>query len=174
MTTSSKIVSALSNVIGSPNLGTPVIPIPSTVSTSEAMLPAGMPQRLATMGEAVTKISTMLQGLDEAATATSNATSAAENHLAQVRLGVAAGLFSSLRFKHAASAAHSLRVAIECSAWAAAMKLSDSERDRIEVAALLHDVGKIGVPDGVLLKPGKLNREEVVICLLYTSDAADE
>ncbi len=76
---------------------------------------------------------------------------------------MAAGLFSALRFKHAASAAHSLRVAIECSAWAAAMKLSDVERDRIEVAALLHDIGKIGVPDGVLLKPGKLNREEIVI-----------
>src|SRR5205814_1889945 len=84
-----------------------------------------------------------------------------ENHLAQVRLGMASSLFTSLRCKHAATAAHSLRVAVGCSAWAEVMNLTSVERDRIEVAALLHDVGKIGVPDTVLLKPGALSLDEV-------------
>src|SRR5215203_2648516 len=83
-----------------------------------------------------------------------------ENHLAQVRLGIATSLFLALKAKHGPSAAHSLRVAISCSSWATMLGLDDSQRDEVEVAALLHDVGKIGVPDYVLMKPGKLTAEE--------------
>src|SRR5262245_10762874 len=57
-----------------------------------------------------------------------------ENDLAEVRLGTASGLFMSLRAKHAATAAHSVRVAMGCSAWGAALELSQAERDIIEVA----------------------------------------
>jgi diguanylate cyclase (GGDEF)-like protein/PAS domain S-box-containing protein len=47
-----------------------------------------------------------------------------------------------------------------CSSWAAVLQLDEETRDLLEVAALLHDVGKIGVPDKVLLKPGRLLPEE--------------
>lgn len=40
------------------------------------------------------------------------------------------------------------------------MSLSEQERRTIAVAALLHDVGKIGVPDAILRKPGQLTAEE--------------
>ena len=83
-----------------------------------------------------------------------------ENQLAQVRLGIATSLFLALKAKHGPSAAHSLRVAISCSSWAMLLGLDDGQRDEVEVAALLHDVGKIGVPDYVLMKPGKLTAEE--------------
>ncbi len=83
-----------------------------------------------------------------------------ENRLAQVRLGMANSLFTALRCRDAATAAHSLRVALGCSAWGMALKLPAPQLDAIEVAALLHDIGKIGVPDGVLLKPGALLPEE--------------
>jgi diguanylate cyclase (GGDEF)-like protein/PAS domain S-box-containing protein len=83
-----------------------------------------------------------------------------ENRLAQVRLGIATSLFLALKAKHAPSAAHSLRVAISCSSWSMLLGLDDGTRDEVEVAALLHDVGKIGVPDYVLMKPGKLTAEE--------------
>ena len=85
------------------------------------------------------------------------------NQLLQVRLGVAHSLFMALRYKHAETAAHSLRVTLWCSAMAEQMGLPAEERDVLEVAALLHDIGKIGVPDGILRKPGPLSRDEVVV-----------
>ncbi len=86
-----------------------------------------------------------------------------ENHLAVVRLGMATSLFYALRAKHAPTASHSLRVALACSAWAERLGLDSLERDRVEVAALLHDVGKIGVPDRILRKPGKLTVDEQLV-----------
>ncbi len=86
-----------------------------------------------------------------------------QNQLVQVRLGMASGMFTALRAKHAPTASHCLRVALGCSSWATAMHLKDLERDEFEVAALLHDIGKIGVPDQLLLKPTKLSPEEVAI-----------
>lgn len=86
-----------------------------------------------------------------------------ENKLVQVRLGVASSLFAALRARHAPTAHHSLRVALSCSAWAAMLGLDDDERDGLEVAALLHDIGKVGIPDNVLLKPARLTAEEFLI-----------
>jgi diguanylate cyclase (GGDEF)-like protein/PAS domain S-box-containing protein len=83
-----------------------------------------------------------------------------ENDLAVVRLGVATSLFYALRTKHPPTATHSVRVAIACSAWCERLGVSDETRDRIEVAALLHDIGKIGIPDEILKKPGRLTTEE--------------
>ena len=83
-----------------------------------------------------------------------------ENQLAMVRLGMATSLFYALRTKHAPTAAHSLRVAISCSAWSERLGLNEQLRDQVEVAALLHDIGKIGIPDRILRKPSKLSIEE--------------
>jgi response regulator RpfG family c-di-GMP phosphodiesterase len=84
-----------------------------------------------------------------------------ENRLIEVRLGIASSLLAALRQKHSPAARHSLRVALGCSSWAFAIGMDDRERDEIEVAALLHDVGKIGAPDRLLLKPGTLDGDEV-------------
>ena len=43
---------------------------------------------------------------------------------------------------------------------AEALGLSAKECDEIEYSAPMHDIGKIGVPDKILLKPGKLEAEE--------------
>ncbi|MDZ4821820.1 MAG: diguanylate cyclase [Planctomycetota bacterium] len=92
------------------------------------------------------------------------ATSEAERQqLVQSRLGLAQGLFMALRCKHAETADHSLRVAILCSIWAANKGFSEAERQDIEIAALLHDIGKIGLAERILLKPAKLTDEEQII-----------
>ncbi|HEY6465068.1 MAG TPA: HD domain-containing phosphohydrolase [Candidatus Acidoferrales bacterium] len=55
---------------------------------------------------------------------------------------------------------HSGRVAKYSTMIADAMGLSDEDLDTLKISALLHDVGKIGVDDRVLKKPGKLTDEE--------------
>ncbi|MDB5335316.1 MAG: pleD 2 [Planctomycetaceae bacterium] len=68
-------------------------------------------------------------------------------------------LVSSLAYRDLSTAEHSWRVADLCVAVAQGL-MSMSECYVLEVAALLHDIGKIGVPDHILLKPGPLTREE--------------
>lgn len=57
---------------------------------------------------------------------------------------------------------HSLRVASYTASVARSMGVVDPELTDIYRGALLHDVGKIGVPDAILRKPGKLTTEEWV------------
>ena len=86
-----------------------------------------------------------------------------ENRLISVRLGIASSLFHALRVRHTPTANHSLRVAILCSRWSLATDLNSADRDELEVAGLLHDVGKIGVPDAILQKPGSLDSDEAAL-----------
>jgi CHASE2 domain-containing sensor protein len=55
---------------------------------------------------------------------------------------------------------HIERISRMCGQLARAAGLSDAEAELIGEASALHDVGKIGIPDAVLLKPGKLSAEE--------------
>ncbi len=55
---------------------------------------------------------------------------------------------------------HSHRVAFYASMVAQTMNLSNEEKKELEYAALLHDVGKIGISEHILNKPGKLNNVE--------------
>tara|TARA_R110002049_G_scaffold2750_2_gene21652 strand:- start:508752 stop:510977 length:2226 start_codon:yes stop_codon:yes gene_type:complete len=135
-----------------------------TTDPSDAPL-VGAPLTAASIDQDHARIGKLLIGLQES-TGSSDAFTGAdrdtrfENQLALVRLGMATSLFYALRTKHAPTAVHSLRVALSCSAWCQRLELSDEDRDRIEVAALLHDLGKIGVPDRILRKPGKLTVDE--------------
>jgi putative nucleotidyltransferase with HDIG domain len=128
-------------------------------------VPLGLPKETA---RPVAEISSLLSSLDEVAAESGQSVGQAravahESKLVHARLGIASGLHAALRAKHPPTASHCLRVALGCSSWAAAMELDEDVRDALEVAALLHDVGKIGVSDKVLLKPGRLLPEEVTL-----------
>lgn len=41
--------------------------------------------------------------------------------------------------------------------------LNEAELQNLEVAALLHDIGKVGIPDSILRKPGRLDPEEYAL-----------
>jgi diguanylate cyclase (GGDEF)-like protein len=66
-----------------------------------------------------------------------------------------------MKCRYSTAASHCLRVALTCSTWAWRMGLPTSVRDAVEVAALLHDVGMIALPDQILQKPGPLAAEEI-------------
>jgi len=51
--------------------------------------------------------------------------------------------------------------------------MTPGESERLRHAAPMHDVGKIGVPDAILLKPGKLTDEEWVIMRSHTTHGAE-
>jgi diguanylate cyclase (GGDEF)-like protein len=69
-------------------------------------------------------------------------------------------ILSALQFRDEATLSHARRVA--CMATGMGVRLGWEGRSLriLEVAALLHDVGKIGVPDHILLKPAKLSPDE--------------
>jgi putative nucleotidyltransferase with HDIG domain len=68
-------------------------------------------------------------------------------------------LVSALAYRDSLTGEHSRRVADLCVATARGL-MGERECYVLEVAALLHDIGKLGVPDAILLKPGPLTPEE--------------
>lgn len=56
---------------------------------------------------------------------------------------------------------HSARVAIYSLELARRMGLSETQQENIGIIAQLHDIGKVGIPDAILNKPGKLSDEEM-------------
>lgn len=77
--------------------------------------------------------------------------------------GLVLAIINAIDAKDGYTAGHSERVASFAQCVAARMGLPKRECDRIHMAGLLHDVGKIGIPDSVLKKPGKLTDEEFAI-----------
>jgi putative two-component system response regulator len=63
---------------------------------------------------------------------------------------------------------HVWRVARTSALLARELGLSEEHVDLLMRAARLHDVGKIGIPDGILLKPGKLSAEEFEVVKQHT------
>jgi putative nucleotidyltransferase with HDIG domain len=68
---------------------------------------------------------------------------------------------------------HSGRVAKYSTIIAQELKLSPEDLDKLKISALLHDVGKIGVDDRVLKKPGSLTPEEFEIMKTHTTKGAN-
>jgi HD-GYP domain-containing protein (c-di-GMP phosphodiesterase class II) len=69
--------------------------------------------------------------------------------------------------------AHNYRVTCYAVALAEALAMPDSEIADLVVGAFLHDVGKIGIPDRILLKPGKLDPDEIEIMKTHVKQGVD-
>ena len=69
---------------------------------------------------------------------------------------------------------HSTSVSRYSEALARAINLPESEVERIKIGAMLHDVGKIGIPESVLKKPGKLDDKEWEIMKQHPTIGAEK
>jgi HD-GYP domain-containing protein (c-di-GMP phosphodiesterase class II) len=83
-----------------------------------------------------------------------------EERFQQQTLAMATSLVSLIDLRDRYTGGHSQRVAKYVRGIAMQMCLSDEETETIVFAASLHDIGKIGVPDHILLKPNGLDQQE--------------
>jgi putative nucleotidyltransferase with HDIG domain len=81
-------------------------------------------------------------------------------------------LADAVELRDAYTAAHAKEVAELAVRVGKRMRITGAELDRLRYAALLHDVGKIGVPGEVLRKPGPLSAEERELMNAHTAIGA--
>jgi putative nucleotidyltransferase with HDIG domain len=81
------------------------------------------------------------------------------------------GWSRALELRDQETEGHTLRVADMTIQLAQAMGVRGGELTHIRRGALLHDIGKMGIPDRILLKPGKLTAEEWEIMKQHTTYA---
>ena len=84
----------------------------------------------------------------------------AESESEAAYLGVIGALATALDARDPYTAGHSQRVADLSVAIARQMQLSSADIETLRLGALLHDIGKIGVSDAILRKPGTLTPDE--------------
>jgi two-component system response regulator RpfG len=72
-------------------------------------------------------------------------------------------LARAIEFRDFGTGAHLVRMARLAGLIAEGLHMHDDEVRMLELAAPLHDIGKIGVPDAILLKRGHLNEEETAV-----------
>lgn len=97
----------------------------------------------------------------------SSTTPRSDHDMVHTRLGVLSSLYVSLRAKHGPAASHSFRVAMWASYWGISLKLKEEHLQLFETVGLLHEIGKIGIPDRVLQKPEKLTENEHAMMSLH-------
>jgi len=87
-------------------------------------------------------------------------------------IGVLDALTASIDAKDPYTCGHSRRVAIISRRLAEECGLSSYHAERVYLAGLLHDIGKIGVPESILGKPGRLSDEEFEVMRQHPGTSA--
>jgi response regulator RpfG family c-di-GMP phosphodiesterase len=86
-----------------------------------------------------------------------------EASLEELPFRLASQLSHAWDLRHVETGAHVRRLAESTRVLALALGTSDAEATRLGRVAMLHDIGKIAIPDAILTKPGRLTDEELVI-----------
>ena len=86
-----------------------------------------------------------------------------KNYIDDQAKSVVLSLARSVEAKHSLAEGHSERLADYALQLGESIELGEQELQNLRIACLLHDIGKLAVPDGILLKPEPLNAEEMNI-----------
>ena len=93
--------------------------------------------------------------------------------LEQARLEILDRLARAAEYRDDKTGAHTRRVGESAAAIARALGLDGEDVERIRRVAPLHDVGKIGIPDAILLSPARLTEPEFEVMKTHTSIGGD-
>jgi len=77
-------------------------------------------------------------------------------------------LLSASRYRDEETGAHIKRTGLYCELFAEVLGWPQEQIQNIRLAAPMHDLGKIGIPDAILQKPGRLTREEFEVMKTHT------
>ena len=96
-----------------------------------------------------------------------------DQELFKARIEVMERLAVAAELRDDSTGKHSYRVGRLAQLLAQEIGCSDSEIFMIDIAARLHDIGKVGIPDGILLKAGPLNHSEREIMKTHAAIGAE-
>jgi HD-GYP domain-containing protein (c-di-GMP phosphodiesterase class II) len=111
---------------------------------------------------------TEMRELMESYTIAAKSARTARQQLESAYVEFIGSLANALDARDRYTSGHSGRVAKYASLTAAAMGLGRKQVEQIRISAQLHDIGKIGIPDSVLQKPGRLTVEELAMIQEHT------
>jgi putative nucleotidyltransferase with HDIG domain len=97
----------------------------------------------------------------------------ARQRLEEAYTGFARSLTLALEQRNPYTRGHSDRVSHMAVQLARHMGLSEDEQKNIRLAALVHDIGKMAIPDDILLKPGPLTPTEVAVMRSHPTVAVE-
>ena len=123
-------------------------------------------------GESFSKQELSLLGIFSAHAASAISRAALTRRNRELYLGGIRALTSTVDAKDPHTRGHSARVGRMARLIAEQMGLPREEIERVELAGLLHDVGKVAIPDLILQKPGPLDQEERAIMMGHTEMGA--
>jgi putative two-component system response regulator len=86
-----------------------------------------------------------------------------KSHIDEQAKSVVLSLARSIEAKHSLTDGHSHRLAEHAVQLGESLGLSEEDLQELRLGCLLHDIGKVAVPDNILLKPGRLSPEETDI-----------
>jgi HD-GYP domain-containing protein (c-di-GMP phosphodiesterase class II) len=135
-----------------------VSPLRDVAAAAESLAGGALEARVPVEGRAESaRLST---SFNEMAAAVERAVAARTGELESSRRENLHRLALAAEYRDDDTSQHAQRIAALSCALGEALGFDDKRLDILRLAAPLHDIGKIGIPDGVLLKPGRLTAEE--------------